>query len=156
LNFIQKAQLAAAAAYSKLTGWTVGFGAGIDGAIGVGKGLLKVGGGGSASTLMVVDNSGNSGFLNSWAGGFSFFKGKGGVLGGGIAGGVAVMVSPRPIAALQGGSVALSAAGGDVLGGGVDITTNRAVTVTLGVGAGAEVGIDLQYGKSYFTPICHH
>ena len=67
LNWSQKAQLTAAQFYAGLTGWTFGFGAGLDAGAGIGpKGSSwNFGAGGSASTLIVADGAGNSGFLNS-------------------------------------------------------------------------------------------
>src|SRR5579872_1124402 len=104
----------------------------------------------SGSTMIVADEPGNSGFLNSWSAGGSFFKAGSLKLGGGGAVGVSVLYSPRCINSIKGGSAVFSAAGGAVLGGGLDITASGALTITLGVGAGAEGGVDVGGGNSVF------
>jgi len=159
LNFLQKAQLFAAQAYAKLTGWTFGFGAGLDAGAGAGpKGTSwNFGLGGSASTLIVADASGNSGFLNSASGGFAAVKmsSAGSWWGAGAAAGPSVLVSPFSINTIAGPSVSVSGGGGSgVLGGGGSINTSGALTLTAGWGAGAEAGVSPQFGTSQFIPFC--
>jgi len=160
LNWSQKAQLLAAQFYASLTGWTFGFGAGLDAGAGIGpKGSSwNFGVGGSASTLIVADASGNSGFLNSASGGFSAIKmsSAGSWWGAGAAAGPSVLVSPNAISRIAGPSGSFSAGGGAVLGAGISVTTSGAATVTFGVGAGAEGGVSPQFGKSQFIPFCHN
>jgi RHS repeat-associated protein len=160
LNWLQRAELAAAQYYANLTGGTVGFGAGADAGAGIGSTGSKwnFGVGGSASTLIVADASGNSGFLNSISGGFSAVKMKspGSWWGAGAAAGPSLLVSPFPISQIAGPSGSISAGGGTgVLGGGLTVTTSGAATLTVGWGAGAEAGISPQGGTSEFTPFCH-
>ena len=160
LNWSQKAQLTAAQFYAGLTGWTFGFGAGLDAGAGIGpKGSSwNFGAGGSASTLIVADGAGNSGFLNSASGGFSAVKmsGAGSWWGAGAAAGPSVLVSPNPISTIAGPSGSFSAGGGAVLGAGISVTTSGAATVTFDVGAGAEAGVSPQFGTSQFIPFCHN
>jgi hypothetical protein len=70
--------------------------------------------------------------------------------------GPSVLVSPNPITTIAGPSGSLSAGGGAVLGGGISVTTSGAVTITFGVGAGAELGTSPQFGTSQFIPFCHN
>ncbi|MBZ5532896.1 MAG: RHS repeat-associated core domain-containing protein [Acidobacteriia bacterium] len=155
LSWIEKAQLDAAETYAKLTGWTFGFGAGLDAAGGIGPGKLNFGVGGSASTVIVADQTGNSGILNSWSIGGAGFKGSSGSRwGAGGALGLTVLTSPNPIDDISGPSFSISAAGGAVLGAGGTITSSGAITGTFGLGAGAEVGIGGQIGPSIFIPFC--
>jgi RHS repeat-associated protein len=160
LNWSQKAQLTAARFYAGLTGLTFGFGAGLDAGAGIGsKGSSwNFGAGGSASTLIVADGSGNSGFLNSASGGFAAVKmtGAGSWWGAGAAAGPSVLVSPNPIGKIAGPSGSFSAGGGAVLGAGISVTTSVAATVTFGVGAGTELGFSPQFGTSQFIPFCHN
>jgi hypothetical protein len=160
LNWSQKAELMAAQTYAGLTGWTFGFGAAFDAGAGIGpKGSSwNVGLGGSASTLIVADASGNSGFLNSASRGISGVKmsSPGSWWGAGAAAGPSVLVSPFSINTIAGSSVSLSAGGGSgVVGGGGSISTSGALTVTAGWGVGAEAGISPQLGTSQFIPFCH-
>jgi len=159
LNFLQKAQVFAAQTYAKLTGLTFGFGAGLDAGAGAGpKGTSwNFGLGGSASTLIVADASGNSGFLNSASGGFAAAKmsSAGSWWGAGAAAGPSVLVSPFSINTIAGPSFSASGGGGSgVLGGGGSITTSGAFTITAGWGAGAEGGFSAQFGPSQFIPFC--
>jgi RHS repeat-associated protein len=160
LNWSQKAQLTAAQFYAGLTGWTFGFGVGGDAGAGVGSpnSSWNFGAGGSASTLIVADGSGNSGFLNSVSGGFSAVKmsGAGSWWGAGAAAGPSFLVSPNPISTIAGPSGSVSAGGGAVLGAGISVTTSGAATFTFGVGAGAEAGVSPQFGTSQFSPFCHN
>jgi hypothetical protein len=101
LNWSQKAQLTAAQFYANLTGWTFGFGAGLDAGAGVGPKGSKwnFGVGGSGSTLIVADASGNAGFLNSVSGGFSAVKmGSTGRWGAGAAAITFGVFTPVPLA----------------------------------------------------------
>lgn len=158
LNWSQKAQLKAAQFYAGSTGLTFGFGAGADAGAGIGpKGSsLNFGLGGSASTLIVADGTGSSGFLNSASGGFAVVKtsGPGSWWGAGAAAGPSLLVSPNPISTIAGPSGSASAGGGAVLGAGVSVTTSGAVTVTFGVAAGAMAGFSSQFGTSQFIPFC--
>jgi RHS repeat-associated protein len=160
LNWLQQAQLTAAQTYAYLTGWTFGFGAGLDAGAGVGskRSSWNFGLGGSASTLIVADASGNSGFLNTVSGGFSAVKtsSAGSWWGAGAAAGPSVLVSPFSINRIAGPSGSISAGGGAVLGAGATITTSGAATFTFGVGAGAEAGVSPQFGTSQFIPFCHN
>ena len=138
---------------------TFGFGAGLDAGAGVGpKGTSwNFGLGGSASTLIVADASGNSGFLNSASGGFAAAKmsSAGSWWGAAAAAGPSVLVSPFSINTIAGPSFSASGGGGSgVLGGGGSITTSGALTITAGWGAGAEGGFSAQFGPSQFIPFC--
>jgi len=159
LNLFQKAQLFAAQTYAKLTGWTFGFGAGADAGAGLGpkSSSWNVGVGGSASTLIVADGSGNAGFLNSISAGFSGVKMKaaGSIWGAGFAAGPSVLVSPFSINTIKGPSGSLSGGGGAVLGAGGSISTSGAATLSFGVGAGAVASASPQGGTSKFIPFCH-
>ncbi len=159
LNFLQRAQLYAAQTYANLTGWTIGFGVGADAGAGAGpKGTSwNIGLGGSASTMIVADGSGNAGFLNSVSGGVAGIKmqSAGSWFGAGFAAGPLVLLSPRSINAIKGQSGSISGGGGAVLGAGASISTSGAVTVTFGLGACAEAGISPQFGPSQFIPFCH-
>jgi RHS repeat-associated protein len=159
LNWLQKAQLKAARTYSRITGGTVGFGVGVDAGAGIGPRGSKwnVGGGGSASTLIVADASGNAGFLNSASGGLAGVKtsSSGSWWGAGAAAGPTVLLSPFPINKIAGPSWSVSGGGGAVLGAGGSATSSGAVTLTFGVGAGSEAGVSPQYGTSQFVPFCH-
>jgi len=160
LNWFQKAQLTAAQFYASRTGLTFGFGAGGDAGGGIGpKGSSwNFGLGGSSSTLIVADASGNSGFLNSISGGFSGTKmsSAGSQWGYGAAAGPTFLVSPFSINKIAGPSGAVSAGGGSgVLGGGFSLSTSGALTLTAGWGAGAEAGVSPQGGTSQFIPFCH-
>jgi hypothetical protein len=159
LNWLQKAQLLAAQTYADLLGLTVGFGVGVDGGAGIGSptSSWNLGVGGSASTMIVADGSGNSGFLNSASGGFSVVKmsSPGSWWGAGIAAGPSLLVSPFSISKITGRSGSVSAGGGvGVLGGGFSLTTSGALTLTAGAGAGAEAGASPQVGTSQFIPVC--
>lgn len=158
LNWLQRAQLTAARAYASLTGWTFGFGTGFDAGAGVGPrgSSWNFGVGGSGSTLIVADASGNSGILNSVSAGFAGVKtsSAGSWWGAGAAAGPSVLVSPFPISKIAGPSGSVSAGGGAVLGAGASVTTSGAATFTFGVGAGAEAGASPQFGTSKFIPFC--
>ena len=159
LNWLQKAQLAAAQFYASLTGLTVGFGAGIDAGFGAGpKASPGFGGvGGSASTLIVADATGSAGILNSYSGGAAFGKmsSGGSYFGAGIAAGPTALISPFPISQITGRSGVFSGGGGvGGLGIGGSISTSGVLTITAGTGAGAEGGGSLQGGPSSFFPFC--
>ena len=155
LSWIQKAELVAVETYADTTRWSIGVGAGADGAIGAGPGKWFFGVSGSVSTLIVADGSGEAGIMNSWSAGGTGFRGGNSTVGGGASMGVAVMISPRSISKIKGPSGSVSATGGAVLGGGADLTTSGALTLNFGLGVGGEAGVELGGGSSTFIPFCH-
>jgi len=159
LNWLQSAQLNAAQFYANVLGGTVGFGVGLDagGGIGPKSSAWNLGVGGSASTFIVADSTQSRGILNSYSLGPAGVKmaSGGSYYGGGAAAGPSLLYSPFPISQIKGKSGLVSAGGGiGVLGGGGSLSSSGVLTLTVGVGVGAEGAISPQGAKSSFTPIC--